>query len=506
MNFFEKLTGAIARHQSLLYVGLDPSPERWGSCYGAIASPSGPRATESGLSGSDSTQPALSDLQAWLLALIAETADLVCAYKINTEFYRLLGAQGLDMLARVLSAIPADMPVILDTHHGDLNSSTIVAQTLFRDWQVDAVTLNPYAGQDLAAPFLVYPNNAIVVLCTTTNPSAQALQTYPSADQPFYLHLVNEVKTWGIPEQVALEVGPASADILRRIRMAAPERLIVARSVWKEGSNLAALLEAGLNQEGSGLLIPVPPDWLIPGEKAGDRPLRTAIQTLRDEINQTRQQVATQHPASAAWSPDVCLLKRHPYETLILQLYDIGCLQFGEFVQASGAVFPYYIDLRTIISNPQVFDQVIAAYADILQTLHFDRIAGIPYGALPTATGLALRLNSPMIFPRKEVKAHGTRRLVEGHFCKGETAVVVDDILISGNSALEGAAKLESVGLTVTDIVVFIDHGQGVKDRLQQRGYRGHAVLTLSEIIAALTEAGRLDQQQLQALAAHSLG
>jgi len=129
-----------------------------------------------------------------------------------------------------------------------------------------------------------------------------------------------------------------------------------------------------------------------------------------------------------------------------------------------------------IISNP--FHQILNAYADVLKNLSFDRIAGIPYGSLPTATGLALRLNRPMIFPAK--KSHGTRRLIEGNFHPGETVVVVDDILISGKSAMEGAQKLESAGLNVHDIVVFMDHGQGVKDRLQENGYRAHAVLTIS--------------------------
>jgi uridine monophosphate synthetase len=201
------------------------------------------------------------------------------------------------------------------------------------------------------------------------------------------------------------------------------------------------------------------------------------------------------------WLPDVCLLNQHPYLDLILQLYDIGCIMFGNFVQASGATFPYYIDLRKIISNPQIFHQILSAYADILKDLSFDRIAGIPYGSLPTATGLALHLNRPMIFPRKEVKAHGTRRLIEGNFHPGETVVVVDDILISGKSAMEGAAKIKSAGLNVHDIVVFMDHEQGVKDRLRENGYRAHAVLTISEITETLYEAGRINEEQVKALA-----
>jgi uridine monophosphate synthetase len=104
-----------------------------------------------------------------------------------------------------------------------------------------------------------------------------------------------------------------------------------------------------------------------------------------------------------------------------------------------------------------------------------------------------------MIFPRKEVKAHGTRRLIEGNFSAGEIVVVVDDILISGKSAIEGAEKLKSVGLKVNDIVVLIDHEQGVKDRLKENGYCGHSVLTVSEIIVTLYQAGRINEEQFLA-------
>jgi uridine monophosphate synthetase len=189
---------------------------------------------------------------------------------------------------------------------------------------------------------------------------------------------------------------------------------------------------------------------------------------------------------------------------LILQLFDLECILFGNYVQASGAEFAYYIDLRKIISNPQVFHQVLNAYAQILDNLVFDRIAGIPYGSLPTATGLSLRLHHPMIFPRKEVKAHGTRRLIEGQFNPGETVVVVDDILISGTSAIEGAGKLESAGLKVNDIVVLLDHEKGVKTRLKQEGYQAHSVLTLSEIAQILYDAGRIDESQRDLLLPHS--
>ena len=80
--------------------------------------------------------------------------------------------------------------------------------------------------------------------------------------------------------------------------------------------------------------------------------------------------------------------------------------------------------------------------------------------------------------------------------------MVVDDILISGKSVMEGAAKLQSAGLKVEDIVVLIDHEQGVKDKLQVNGYRAHSVLALSEIAQILYQANRIDTEEFQLLTA----
>lgn len=476
MNFFDKLNAAIEQNKSLLCLGLDPNPECLPLYYGHP----------------DNHIDSIACLQDWLRSLIRESADLVCAYKPTLGFYTALGAPGLELLQHTLTAIPGHIPIILDATHGDLNSSSLFAETIFKQWQVDAVTVSSYPGQDLAAPFLLYGDKAIFVLCHTSNPAAVPIQEYPTSQSPLYLQIVKEVQSWGTPEQVALEVGVSGANVLERIRAIAPERLILARSIWAEGNDLEKTLNAGLNCSGDGLMIPVPQDILSRSQP------RIEILDLCETINQARTRITHENQACSVWFPELDLLNQQPHTELILQLHELGCIMFGEYVQASGATFPYYIDLRKIISNPQIFDKIISAYAEILQTLKFDRIAGIPYGSLPTATGLALRMNYPMIFPRKEVKAHGTRRLVEGHFNPGETVVVVDDILISGKSVMEGANKLKSTGLKIQDIVVLIDHEKGVKERLQKNGYQGHSVLTISEIAETLYQTKRIDTQQYE--------
>jgi uridine monophosphate synthetase len=466
MHFLDKLNSAIERNHSLLCLGLDPNPEMLPPRYGS----------------------GIQALGKWLFEIVEQTSGLVCAYKPTLGFYQGLGSQGLTLLEAVLARIPGHIPVILDAKHSDLNTGTLLAQHFFEDLKVDAVTVNPYPGQDAAAPFLLYPQKAVFVLCHTSNPEAAAIQNYPSKQKPLYVHIAQEAQGWGLIEQLGLEVGTTEPEILARIRGAAPDRLLLLRSIWS--GEMEALLKVGLDSSGSKLLIPVPQTLLA------EEDLASKLDSLRQDIEKIRTETIAEVSNCTLWQPDVCLIDNEPHHALILQMYDAGCILFGDYVQASGATFPYYIDLRRIISNPQLFHQVLLAYAEILEKLHFDRIAGIPYGSLPTATGLALHLNRPLIFPRKEVKAHGTRRAIEGHFLPGEKIVVVDDILISGKSAVEGAQKLQSAGLKVEDIVVFIEHKSEASVYLQKHGYNSYAVLPFAGIARTLHRAGRIHEEE----------
>ncbi|HEY9808354.1 MAG TPA: bifunctional orotidine-5'-phosphate decarboxylase/orotate phosphoribosyltransferase [Halomicronema sp.] len=477
MNFFDKLLAATERNQSWLYVALDPDPECLPERY-----------------RSDNQ---INGLRNWFNDIITETADIVCAYKPTLGYYQALGPAGLELLEHTLKLIPPDMPVILDAKHSDLNTSTVFARMAFENLAVDACTLSPYAGLDHVAPFLVYPHKAVFILCATANFSALELQEFSFKDLPWYLQLVEAAKNWGTPEQLGLEVCGAIPEVLEKVRKAAPERLILWVGDVTEEKDLGAILATGLNENGEGLLVPVSA-YLLTEERCGE-----SVKILRDKLNLQRLEIMREGPSCDLWLPDVCFLQYQEHRDLILQLFDIGCITFGDHVQASGATFPYYIDLRKIISQPQIFHQIVGAYADILELLKYDRIAGIPYGSLPTATGLALRLEKPMIFPRKEVKAHGAKRVIEGNFVEGEKIVVVDDILISGKSVMEGAEKLKAAGLEVEDIVVFIDHEKGVKDRLKENGYRSHSVLKISEIAETLYQAGRIDYSQYQLFVDH---
>ena len=96
-----------------------------------------------------------------------------------------------------------------------------------------------------------------------------------------------------------------------------------------------------------------------------------------------------------------------------------GCIKFGEFTLKSGLKSPIYIDLRLIITYPKLLAQVGSAYLPILSGLKFDRLAGLPYAAIPIATAISLQASYPMIYPRKEVKTYGTKAEIEGDYHAG---------------------------------------------------------------------------------------
>jgi len=179
-------------------------------------------------------------------------------------------------------------------------------------------------------------------------------------------------------------------------------------------------------------------------------------------------------------------------------LLSAGCIKFGNFTLKSGLQSPIYIDLRQIITYPKLLEQIGAAYLPLLKELKFDRIAGLPYAAIPIATAVSLQGNYPMIYPRKEVKSYGTKAEIEGEYHAGETVVVIDDLATTGGSKFEAIEKLTGVGLLVKDVVVLVDRQSGAKESLAQAGYSMHAVLTISHLLEYWEENGKVDKDKIE--------
>lgn len=179
---------------------------------------------------------------------------------------------------------------------------------------------------------------------------------------------------------------------------------------------------------------------------------------------------------------------------LIKSLNDIGAIKFGSFTLKSGIVSPIYIDLRILITYPALLKDVAKAYAQVIDPLSFDRLAGIPYAALPIACAVSLETNKPWVYNRKEAKDYGTKKLIEGEFKEGEQVLVIDDLITKGDSKLEVVAPFAAAGLKIKDFVVLIDREQGGTAALAEHGYNLHSVITMSDILNVMLDEKLIDQ------------
>jgi orotidine-5'-phosphate decarboxylase len=235
-TFAERLQRAYVESGSLLCVGLDPDLAKLPADLAR------------------SSQPLL-DLNR---RVIDATADLAAAFKPQVAFYSAAGRES--ELAASIDYVRERAPhalVILDAKRNDIgNTAEAYAREAFDRYGADAVTVNPYMGEDSVRPFLARPERAAIVLCRTSNPGARDFQDLLVDGLPLYRRVAERAaRDWNGLRNLLLVVGATGPAEMADLRRAHPDLWFLVPGIGAQGGDLEGILAAGLNAERSGMLI-----------------------------------------------------------------------------------------------------------------------------------------------------------------------------------------------------------------------------------------------------------
>ncbi len=242
MTFLEQLRAAEQQNGSLLCVGLDPEPAKFPQHWRGDAS----------------------RIFDFCAAIVDATADLAMAFKPQIAYFAAHRAEAQleRLVAHIRSAAP-QVPVILDAKRGDIGSTAEqYAIEAFERYGADAVTLSPFMGFDSVAPYLKYHGKGAFLLCRTSNPGGDDLQSQrlSSVDgQPLlYEHIARLVQgPWNLNGQLGLVVGATYPAEIERVRAIAPTVPLLIPGVGAQGGDAVATVKAGWRQQDGQTVAPI---------------------------------------------------------------------------------------------------------------------------------------------------------------------------------------------------------------------------------------------------------
>jgi orotidine-5'-phosphate decarboxylase len=270
MHFTDALRKRWTDADTLVCVGLDPEPAKFPAHLREDPDP----------------------VFTFCKAIVDATADLACAFKPQIAHFAALGAELTlqRLIAHVHEAHPG-VPVILDSKRGDIGSTAErYAVEAFDRYAADAVTLNPYLGQDSVQPFLDRADKGVVLLCRTSNPGAKDFQDLACDGRPLYQRVAETVaRDWNANGNCLLVVGATWPQELAAVRALVGDLPFLVPGVGAQGGDVEAVVANGKTADGSGLVISSSRAILYAGngEDFADA-ARAAAQDLRDTINRYR--------------------------------------------------------------------------------------------------------------------------------------------------------------------------------------------------------------------------
>ena len=191
--------------------------------------------------------------------IIDATAPYCVAYKPNLAFYEAFGLKGIDAFERTIDYLKKNYPnhfIIADAKRGDIgNTSAMYAKTFFEEYDVDALTIAPYMGEDSVKPFLGYDGKWVVLLALTSNKGSHDFQlTEDSNGERLFEKVLRKSQVWGNADNMMYVVGATQGEMFKDVRKHVPNHFLLVPGVGAQGGSLQEVCKYGMTKD-CGLLV-----------------------------------------------------------------------------------------------------------------------------------------------------------------------------------------------------------------------------------------------------------
>jgi orotidine-5'-phosphate decarboxylase len=233
----QELIEQIKQKHSFLCVGLDTDPKKMPQCVFDLHDP----------------------VFEFNKAIIDATAPYCVAYKPNLAFYEAYGLKGMESFVKTINYLKEHHPhhfIIADAKRGDIgNTSQMYARTFFEEYNIDALTVAPYMGEDSVTPFLQYEGKWVVLLALTSNKGSHDFQLTQAPDgERLFEKVLRKSQEWGNDENMMYVVGATQGQMFEDVRRVAPHHFLLVPGVGAQGGSLQEVCKYGMNKD-CGLLV-----------------------------------------------------------------------------------------------------------------------------------------------------------------------------------------------------------------------------------------------------------
>ena len=191
--------------------------------------------------------------------IIDATAPFCVAYKPNLAFYEAYGVDGILAFEATIDYLKQEYPnhfIIADAKRGDIgNTSKMYAKTFFEEYDVDALTVAPYMGEDSVTPFLGYDDKWVILLALTSNKGSHDFQLTEDANgERLFEKVLKQSQQWGDADNMMYVVGATQGRMFEDIRKLVPNHFLLVPGVGAQGGSLQEVCQYGMNSD-CGLLV-----------------------------------------------------------------------------------------------------------------------------------------------------------------------------------------------------------------------------------------------------------